>query len=69
MFTPEFRTAIYGLAVAAIALAVGYGLVTEELAALWVAVVAGAISSATAWFNRPTKVDPIPPAYEDIEVI
>lgn len=53
--TPEQRTAIYTLATAAIALAVGYGLITEEQGALWVTAIAGAIGTLLAFWNRPTK--------------
>jgi hypothetical protein len=51
----EVRTAIYTLAVSIVALVVGYGLITEEQGALWLAVIAGFIGSLTAFINRPTK--------------
>jgi hypothetical protein len=55
MPSPEIRSAVYSLATAIIALAAGYGLITEEQAALWVAAVAGAISTLLAFLNRPTS--------------
>lgn len=51
----ELRTAIYTLAAAIIALAAGYGLISDEQGVLWLAVVAGFIASVTAYVNRPTK--------------
>jgi hypothetical protein len=53
--SPELRSAIYTLAAAVMALAVAYKWVSEEQAALWVAVFAGAIATITAYLNRPTK--------------
>lgn len=53
--SPEQRTAIYSLAAAIGALAIGYGFVTEEQAALWLAAFAGFVGTVTAFFNRPTK--------------
>lgn len=49
------RSAVYTLAVAVIALAAGYGLISEEQAALWAAAIAGAIGTVLAFWNRPTK--------------
>lgn len=53
--SPELRSAIYTLGAAVIALAVGYGLLTEEQAALWVAALTGLVSTVVAYLNRPTK--------------
>lgn len=47
---PNTRFWIYGIAVAAFAVAVGYGLVTEEQAVLWTAL-AGAVLSTLAGRN------------------
>ena len=53
--TEAQRSAVYTLATAAIALAVGYGVLTEEQGALWVTAVAGVIGTVLAFWNRPTK--------------
>ena len=53
--TPEQRTAVYALAAAVGGLAIAYGFVTEEQAALWLAAFSGFVGTVTAFFNRPTK--------------
>lgn len=47
------RRQLYPVALAVAALAVGYGLLTEEQAALWVAVVASIVGTGVATANRP----------------
>ncbi len=47
------RRQLYPIALAVAALAVGYGLITEEQAALWVAVVVAFVGTGVATANRP----------------
>ena len=49
----SIRRRLYPLALAVSALAVGYGLITEEQAALWVALVPALIGTGTATAYRP----------------
>ena len=53
--TPEQRTAIYTLASAVGAIALVYGAVTEEQAAVFLSAFAALLGTVTAFFNRPTK--------------
>ena len=53
--TPEQRTAIYTLGSAIAAVALVYGYVTEEQAAVWLAAFAALVGTVTAFVNRPTK--------------
>lgn len=53
--TPEQRTAIYTLGASVAAVAMVYGYVSEEEAAVWLAAFAALIGTVTAFFNRPTK--------------
>ena len=53
--SPEQRTAIYTLAAAVGAIALTYGLVTEEQAAVILSAFAALLGTVTAFFNRPTK--------------
>jgi hypothetical protein len=59
--TPEQRTAVYALAAFTSPLLVAYGVASETNAALWLAWVEAALAAVVAFWNRPTKVDPLPP--------
>lgn len=59
MFSLPTRRWIYGVVLAAQPLAVGYGLLTDTLAALWVGV-AGALIMGPLALANPTKEDDAP---------
>lgn len=60
------RRWLYGVAIAAVALAAAYGLITEETGALWVAVVAALLGLPVAAGNV-TNAGAEPPAEDLIE--
>ncbi|WP_336819866.1 phage holin [Gordonia sp. MMO-8] len=54
--TPEVRRWLYGVALAVVAIAVAYGIITQDQAALWVTLVAAILSgggNALARANTP----------------
>lgn len=53
---PRLRQAIYGVAVAAAAIAVGYGVITEQESLLWLSLF-GAVSGL-AFYNVDDTSDP-----------
>lgn len=68
------RRWLYGVAIAAVALAAAYGLITEELGALWVAVIAALLGLPVAAGNvtnggvePPAPVEPIPGTTLDLD--
>lgn len=55
IFTPKVRAWIYRIILSAAPLVVFYGLMTQEAAALWVALVATLLGNGMAAFNTSTK--------------
>lgn len=55
MPTPAVRAWIYGVAIAALPLLIGYGLLSETDAALWAAVVGAILVPGLAFANTPTR--------------
>lgn len=55
IFTPTVRAWIYRIIVSAAPLVVFYGLMTQEAAALWVALVATLLGNGLAVMNTSTK--------------
>ena len=59
LITPRMRSWLYGIVTAALALAVGYGIIDPGNAEHWLALasaVLGLAGSATAFAYRPTRV-------------
>jgi hypothetical protein len=55
IFTPKVRAWIYRIIVSAAPLAVFYGLLTSEAAALWTALIATLLGNGLAALNTSTK--------------
>lgn len=53
--SPAARTYLYGIALAVLPLLVYYGLVSDEDAPLWAALVGAILVPGVAFANRPTK--------------
>lgn len=53
--SPAARTYLYGIALAALPLLVYFGIVTEDDAPLWAALVGAILVPGVAFANRPTK--------------
>lgn len=51
--TPVVRTWLYGVVLAVIALLGGYGLITDTIAPLWVALAAALLGQGTAMAHTP----------------
>lgn len=51
--TPVARTWLYGVVLAVIALLGGYGLITDSIAPLWVALAAALLGQGTAMAHTP----------------
>lgn len=51
--TPVVRTWLYGVVLAVIALLGGYGLITDSVAPLWVALAAALLGQGTAMAHTP----------------
>lgn len=51
--TPTVRTWLYGVTLALIALLGGYGLITDTIAPLWVALAAALLGQGTAMAHAP----------------
>ena len=51
--TPVARTWLYGVVIAVIALLGGYGLITDSIAPLWVALAAALLGQGTAMAHTP----------------
>lgn len=56
--TEPVRAWIYRVLVALTVLAVAYGLIAEEEAAAWVAVITALVGNGLATLNTSTKIDP-----------
>ena len=63
---PHVRDWLYPVAVAVIALLGGYGLVTEEMLPLWVALAAALLGTGTATVYRPGRSPESAPDVEDM---
>jgi hypothetical protein len=59
--TPEQRTAVYAAVPPIAAVMVVFGLLSEQQAAVVAAAVVAILGVLVAFWNRPTKMDPLPP--------
>ena len=55
LLTPAARSYLYGIALAVLPLLVYFGIVTEDDAPLWIALVGAILVPGVAFANRPTK--------------
>lgn len=55
---PRWRDYLYPVTTAAVLLAGGYGLVTDELAPLWIGLAAALLGTGTATAYRPARTLP-----------
>lgn len=53
--TPAQRKSLYAVAAAAAALAMGYGLLNDSTAQLWLGLVAALLGNGVAFFNTDTN--------------
>lgn len=58
---PQARKWVYGVALAVVPLLTAYGLVSEELAPLWVSLVSAVLVPGLALANTPGPGDDTPP--------